>query len=1098
MKTNDANKSEVAKREAAVLKFWQERKIFEESVERPAGGEPKGDFVFYDGPPFATGLPHYGHLLAGTIKDVIPRYQTMRGKRVRRRWGWDCHGLPIENLVEQELGLKHKKDIEALGIAEFNQVARRAVLRYASEWERVVPRLGRWVTMSESYRTMDPEYTESVWWAFKNLHERGLIYEGHKSMHLCPRCETTLSNFEVTQGYKNVTDLAVTAKFQLINFATDSVFLLVWTTTPWTLPGNAALAVNPDTNYVRIKTKDTNENYLLAKARVDEVMKGREFEVVEEFVGEKLVGKKYRTLFDYYQTEGEIFPADFVTTEEGTGVVHIAPAFGEDDLNLGQKFNLPFIQHVNPDGTFKPAVKDFAGRQVKPKGQPQETDRLVVEKLAGEGKIFKAEEFTHPYPHCWRCETPLLNYAAQSWFLKVTELKPRLLALNQKINWVPAHLRDGRFGQWLAGARDWAISRSRFWGAPLPVWRCGQCGKVEVIGSLEELRAKLPVNRYLVMRHGEAETNVRQIVSHSLTPKYHLTERGREEVRRAAAALRAEKVDLIIHSDVPRAKETAELLARELGLAAFQTQVDPRLREMDFGPLEGRSVDEYHAQTDLAESQAAINRRALGALNELAVDQKNKTVLFVSHQSPLFGLTGELLATGEWRALPFAALPHNENYELDLHRPYIDEIKWRCECEGRFVRVPEVFDCWFESGSMPFASVGARGRPEQFPAEFIAEGLDQTRGWFYTMLVLSAGLFDAAPYRNVVANGLILAEDGEKMSKSKKNFPDPEAVVERFGADALRLYLLASPAVRGEEFNFSEVGLAEWSRRFLGRLRNVLAFFETYRAPGNLTSEPAEDVLDRWLAARLNQTGRAVTAALDAYLLDGAVRALDELVDDLSVWYLRRSRERFKFSGAAPLGAGLRRLAILLAPFAPFLAQGTWQVVRAESAAASVHLASWPHFARASRGEFELGEIDESILNAMTETRRLVTLGLEAREQAGIKIRQPLAALKIRNSRLIRNNADLIKILREEINVGEIVWDEKLAAEVELDTVLTPELREQGELRELIRELQNWRKTKGLKPGASAAIPVPAERAALAKKIAPEIKRATTASELVF
>src|SRR3989344_3411822 len=507
-KSNEKSAQKISEKELEILKFWQENKIFEKSLAKPS---PKGEFVFYDGPPFANGLPHYGHILAGTIKDVIHRYKTMRGYNVPRRWGWDCHGLPVENLVEKELKLPSKKDIETYGIAKFNAVARDSVMRFANEWREIIPRLGRWVDMENDYQTMDSEYTESVWWAFKKLHDKKLISEGFKSIHLCPRCETTLSNFEVSQGYKTVKDVAVTVKLKvksekLKNKDEAYTYVWAWTTTPWTLPGNVALAINKKVIYCKYeirnpksqigraqraiaetKEKDNKpknfkqgEIVILAKERAEKILKDYDCEIVKEFTGEKLIGLEYEPLFDYHANDSKlknrengwkIYGADFVTTNEGTGIVHIAPAFGEDDYRLSESKNLPFIQHLTTNGKFKKEVLDFADKDAKPKGDPSKTDREIIEFLYNKGLLFAQEKISHEYPHCWRCDTPLLNYATSSWFVKVTAIKYILVKENEKIHWVPESVGKYRFGNWLSEARDWAISRSRFWGAPIPVWR---------------------------------------------------------------------------------------------------------------------------------------------------------------------------------------------------------------------------------------------------------------------------------------------------------------------------------------------------------------------------------------------------------------------------------------------------------------------------------------------------------------------------------------------------------------------------------------------------------------------------------------------------
>ncbi len=1121
MTEKDINKSQVAKREEEILKFWQDKKIFEKSLEGKSG-----DFVFYDGPPYATGTPHYGHLLASTLKDVIPRYQTMRGKRVLRRWGWDCHGLPIENLIEKELGLKTKKDIENLGIVTFNEKARESVLRYADEWKRVIPRLGRFVDMERDYKTMDPSFMESGWWVFKTLWDKGLVYEGYKSMHLCPRCGTTLANFEVNQGYKDITDISVYVKFEILNSKSETKeYLLAWTTTPWTLPGNAALAVNTGTNYVRIKIGE--ENYILAKERLTDVLKEKEFEIVEEFSGEKLIGKKYKTLFDYYITEGEVFGADFVTTEDGTGIVHIAPAFGEDDMKLGEANKLPFIQHVDMEGKMKPEAKDFAGLDVKPKDDHQSTDILIIKYLAAKNLLFDKKKIVHSYPHCWRCETPLLNYAASSWFIKVTELKEKMLKHNASVKWVPEHIKDGRFGKWLEGARDWAVSRSRFWGTPLPVWRKAS-GEVVVIGSVEDLRkhVKKSGNRYLVMRHGHGENNATGIISSKQNSGAKLTERGVKETQEAAKKLAGEKIDLIFSSPFTRGKETSEIVAKEIGYPLDKIIFDERIEEIHTGEFDGKTVGEYHdffstyiemmwKRPEGGENLADLRRRAMAFMYELETKYQNKTILISTHEyvtwmlwSGAFGWTNEqtiankpedFIKNSEVRELSFVSLPHNEQFELDLHRPYIDDLELVDESGEKMIRVPEVFDVWYDSGSMPYGQAhypfeNKEWFDHNFPANFIGEGLDQTRGWFYVLTVLSVALFDKPAFQNVIVNGLILAEDGQKMSKRLKNYPEIEPTLDKYGADALRLYLLASPAMRGDDLNFSEKGLGEVLRRVIMRLENVLAFYELYKGEASGDEKDlgeCKHVLDRWILNRLAQLGQEVTAGLDNYTLDLAARPFDLFVDDLSVWYLRRSRERFKGDDVQDkadairvLGHVLHKLSKVLAPFTPFLAETIWQKVKILSDEESVHLSNWP----------TAREFDQTILAMMIETRRLVSLALEARTKAGIKVRQPLASLKIKQSLA----EEFLALIRDEVNVKEIIFVDNLPTEVELDLTITPELKQEGELRELIREIQDLRKEKGLKPGDVVQTTLPSVYQNFPTVLLEDLKKATKSSAIHF
>ncbi|HVS80080.1 MAG TPA: class I tRNA ligase family protein, partial [Candidatus Paceibacterota bacterium] len=603
-----AEKSAVAAREEEILKFWRDNDIFRKSLEKPS---PKGNYVFYDGPPFATGLPHFGHMLPTTIKDAIPRFRTMQGYHVMRRWGWDCHGLPIENLIEKELGLDTKKDIEEYGIEKFNVAARGKVLQYADEWKEIIPRLGRWVDMENDYRTMDSSYTESVWWSWKQLNEKNLVYRSFKVMYICPRCETTLSNFEVNQGYKDIADISVYARFKVKNQNAKikniiekskiaDLYLLAWTTTPWTLPGNVALAVKNDIAYSVVKnSKENGEAELVVIAQpLFEKLKGKfsEPEIVGELKGSDLVGTEYEPLFDYYANDSKlknrengwkVIAADFVTMEEGTGIVHVAPAFGAEDFEAAEKENLPFVQHVTMHGVFKPEVKDFAGLLVKAKDSPEDpnahqaTDIEIIKFLAAHGTLFAKEKITHSYPHCWRCSTPLLNYATTSWFVKVTALKDTLLKNNGTVSWVPEEIGEGRFGKWLDGARDWAVSRSRYWGAPLPVWICEKCETQEFAGSVDELSSKIGRgNTFVAMRHGESENVVKEITSSDNSVPSHLTDAGKRQVREAAEKLKANGITAIYASPLFRTKETAEIAADVLGLDPSKIIYDDRLKEI--------------------------------------------------------------------------------------------------------------------------------------------------------------------------------------------------------------------------------------------------------------------------------------------------------------------------------------------------------------------------------------------------------------------------------------------------------------------------------------------------------------------------------------
>ncbi len=1110
-----APKSEVALREETILEFWREHDIFNKSVATPAGGEPTGNFVFYDGPPFATGTPHYGHILAGTIKDAIPRFWTMNGMRVERTWGWDCHGLPLENLIEKKLGLATKRDIEAYGVKNFNEAARSAVMEYADVWKQVVPRMGRWADMEDDYKTMDSTYTESVWWVFHELHKKGLVFEGFKTMHLCPRCGTTLSNFEVNQGYKDIKDIAVTVKLPLLDDAgnvTDTS-LLIWTTTPWTLPGNLAAAVNQEFEYVKVavyhpaleplgtETKTNIEHIIVAKGRLAQ-LENLNHKIESEFKGSELVGRSYQPPFPYMATQNfdqtnawKIWHADYVEIgEEGTGAVHIAPAYGDDDMQLAKANNVPIVHHVDTNGHFMPWVTDFAGRLVKPKDDDasgvdhKDADIEILKALQAAGKVFKKENITHSYPHCWRCDTPLLNYATTSWFVNVPAIKDQLVAENNNVTWVPDHVGQNRFGKWLEGARDWAISRQRYWGAPLPIWKNPVTGTYQVFGSLSDLQQFVPKsgNQYYLMRHGEATSNPKGQISIRKDANDPLTPTGVDQVQAAAANLAGTNIDLIIHSGFMRTKQTAELVAQTLGVPAEAVLEDSRLQELQTVPeLEGKTWAEYRDMfgseeatftgvVSGSENRMDVVKRVGEFLYEIEHTYQDKNVLIVSHASALFGLqvvaggldtnqaivkksAGGLMNNAEVVALPFIPMPHNDTYALDYHRPYIDEIKLVDTDGTPLVRVPDVFDCWFESGSMPYAQHHYMGGDVEsfvgtcFPANFIAEGLDQTRGWFYSLIVLGTALFGQSPYQNVIVNGLVLAEDGKKMSKSLRNYPDPMELADRVGVDAMRLYLMSSPVIRGEDLNFSEKEVLELQRKNIGRLHNVLAMYEMY-ADGTAASGASTNILDRWIVTRLNQLVAESTVGYQSYELDKATRPIADFVDDVSVWYLRRSRERLKGDDVTDktLALGtlryiLRELAKVMAPAMPFYAEYLYLAVREESGAESVHLTSWP------KG----GEVDGSLIETMRVARDVVTAALEARTKSGIKVRQPVAGVfgpELGN--------ELSAVVLDELNAKTYVVSDA----VSIDTVLTSELIVEGAVRELMRAVQDMRKQADLTP----------------------------------
>ncbi len=892
--------------EQEVLEFWDKDQTFQKSVDQRS---EDNSFSFYDGPPFATGLPHYGHLMQSIIKDLIPRYQTMLGKKVRRVWGWDCHGLPVENIIEKELNLDSKKDIETYGVDKFNEACRQTVLTYAEDWKKTIRRIGRWIDMDHAYKTMDKEFMETVWWVFRQLWDKGLIYKSHKSMHVCPRCGTPLSNFEVTQGYKDVKDISVFAKFELQGAAeklgvdtSEKIYAVAWTTTPWTLPGNVLLAVGGALEYALVKIVGEDGLLIVAKNRLAEVIIDKDFELVGgDFQGEKLAGLTYAPVFQYYADWAKAFrvvAADFVTLDEGTGIVHIAPAFGEDDYKLGQAEGIELLQHVSMDGRFKAEVTDFVGMEVKAKDNPQATDIEIIKYLAAHGTLFAKKKIEHSYPHCWRCDTPLLNYATDSWYVKVSSFKDQLLANNEKINWQPDHIKHGRFGKWLEGARDWAISRNRYWGTPLPIWASDD-GDFVCVGSIEELEK-----------------------------------------------------------------------------------------------LSGVKVS-------------------------------------------------------------------------DLHKHMVDPIVIKKDGKT-YHHIPEVLDCWFESGSMPYGELhypfdNQDAFKRSFPADFISEGQDQTRGWFYTLHVLATALTlgsekETSSFKNVMCTGLIMAEDGKKMSKRLKNYPEPGTILEKYGADALRLYMMSSPAVKAETLNFVEKDVANLRRRVFVIWWNVLAFYKSFGdekagffdlSAGKLPS----NLLDRWMLSRLQSVIKELRQNLDNYDVMKASRLLAPFIDELSTWYLRLSRERLKASDnqevSQVFATVIYELAKAFAPVVPFFTELIHHNMIDEDS--SIHLQAFP--------EYKVQFFDLKLETAMDLARKIVELGHSLRREKQLKARQPLASLKVSGFADLEYRDELEALLLMELNVKKIEWLEKDGdLKVDYDFNLTAELRTEGEAREIIRQIQDLRK----------------------------------------
>jgi isoleucyl-tRNA synthetase len=939
------------KLEEEVLSFWEENRIFEKSV---AQREGKEDFIFYDGPPFATGLPHFGHFVPSTIKDIIPRYKTMKGFRVERRFGWDCHGLPVETLIEKELGLNSKTDIEKFGVAEFNEACRVSVLRYVKEWRQIITRLGRWVDFDNDYKTMEPDYMETIWWVMKSLWEKGLLYEGHYILPYCPRCATVLSNHELNLGgFKDVHDPAITLRFKIKGTVPGSAasanlepadiaegtegaaYILAWTTTPWTLPSNLALTLGPDIDYVLVQ--DGYDRYLLAEARLPAYYKG-DCTILWCKKGADLIGIKYEPLFPYFAAAEEqnafrTYPGDFVSTEDGTGIVHTAPGFGEDDARVLKGTGVPVICPIDEECRFTAEVSDYKGLFVK------DADKAIMDRLKAEGKLIKRDQILHAYPHCWRCGSPLIYRAVGSWFVNVEKIKQDMLEANNQIYWMPEHIKTGRFGKWLEGARDWAISRNRYWGNPLPIWRCPDCGKTICIGSREELTEK----------------------------------------------------------------------------SGCQCE--------------------------------------------------------------------------------------------DLHKHFVDKITIPCSaapdtgksgnsapCGGIMRRIPEVLDCWFESGAMPY---GQNHYPfenkeffeQHFPADFINEGLDQTRGWFYTLTILAAALFKKPAFKNCVVSGLVLASDGKKMSKSLKNYTDPMEVVNSFGADALRLFLIHSAVVKADDLRYSDEGVREVMKSIIIPLWNAYSFFVTYANIDNAEVTGAPDnpsnPLDKWILSEAENLSEKVGEALEAYDLSRAVEPILGFIDFLNNWYIRRSRRRFwrnspvsggtadtdKADAYGTLYDVLKTLVTVAAPFMPFITDAIWQNLRLPPEPESVHLADYPRLRESRR--------DRNLEFKMAAVQRAVSMGRALRSQYNVKVRQPLKTVELvtRNTEEKKVLLEMEDIIREELNVKNVVFRDNEEDLVEYEAranfrVLGKELGKDMKAAAVRIEALSQEEIQGLLEGATLSIDI--------------------------
>ena len=1136
--------SNVNEKEKEILKFWQENKIFEKSLEKSS---PKGEFIFYEGPPTANGKPGIHHLLAQAFKDVIPRYKTMQGFHVRRKGGWDTHGLPVELEVERQLGLKSKKEIEEYGIALFNEKCKESVWKYVDEWQKFTERVGYWVDQKNAYVTYKPEYIETVWWVIKQVADQQLLFKDYKVVPWCPRCGTVLSSHELAQGYEDVKDLAVTVKFKITNpekiGSSGDVFLLAWTTTPWTLPGNVGLAVNSDIEYISMNVDGIQ--YIIASNLISKIFPEYDKtpgEILTQSLvsGKDLVGLEYEPLYPFllekfkdknpeaFEKAYKVYSADFVNTEDGTGIVHTAVMYGPDDFELGTKVGLPKYHLVNEDGHFVGGTGFLSGRFVK----DEDVAVDIVKDLVSRELLFKKEKVTHSYPHCWRCKTPLIYYARDSWYIKMSQLREDLTRENEKINWEPAHIKNGRFGEWLREVKDWAISRERYWGTPLPVWECYACKKTEVIGAVEELKKRSKsTNSYLLMRHGATKSNGGGTISDDITTIDPLTEEGRDQVKKSALDLRDKKIDLIVCSPFQRTKETAEIVAEILGIEKSQIAMDKRLGEIKTG-MTNKTWPEYWAPYPSREDRLSgrfgsgenlydVRKRSLQTLFDLDKKYSDKNILIVTHE----GVTAMLqigviedenlerktyiekkhrfYENAEVGTIDFWPFPHNKEYELDLHRPYIDEIKFVCECGGNMIRVKEVMDVWLDSGAMPFAQ-DHYPFPEKellYPADFISEAIDQTRGWFYTLLAIGVLVERGTPYKNVICLGHILDADGKKMSKSVGNVVNPWDMIEKYGADVLRFWMY-SVNQPGESKNFDEKSVDEVRKKVFNTLENVLKFYEMYSGDKHLAVKPLSErfnrlgVLDKWIFSLLNKLILDVTESLDNYKLLEATRAIKDFITDLSQWYVRRSRDRFKIgyrgevigdreNALKTLRHVLVELSKLMAPFTPFIAEEIYNSAGGEKE--SVHLEDWP--------EVELGIKNKElrIIDEMQKVRYVVTQALELRSKANIKVRQPLSLLRIKDEGLRMTN-EYLELIRNEVNVKEVVVGDELS----LDTNITPELAREGEYRDLLREVQDLRKENGLKPGELVTLTLPEKYRDIISGFEDDFKKTVSSRDVLF
>jgi len=1095
--------------EEKVLKHWADKDIFPKSVKKTA---PKGNFVFFEGPPTANGRPGIHHLVARAFKDIICRYKTMQGYRVTRKAGWDTHGLPVEIEVEKKLGIQHKTEIEKYGIAKFNKLCKESVWQYKEEWTKFTNRIGYWLDLENPYITYQNNYIESVWWLLSQIYAKGWLYKDYRVAPYCPRCGTSLSSHEVSQGYQTVKDNSIYVKFKIISPTSDfeDTSLLVWTTTPWTLPANVAIALNSNLKYAKIRIADS-ESIIIAKPCLEKI--GFSQKIEREFLGKELIGLKYQAPFavdlkkypnnDLYQ----VVAGDFVSDTDGTGFVHIAPAFGEDDMNLVKTLrenkiaNFPVIKTVNLQGEVD--MSGFAWDKMFVK----KADKFIVEHLKEKNILFKEEQYEHEYPFCWRCKSPLLYYALDSWFIKTRAVQKEMIANNQKITWVPEHIKNGRFGVWLKEVKDWNLSRNRFWGTPLPVWQCSNkdCQHQEIIGSIKDLLAKnYSNNNFYLMRHGISECFQENVnVCYPLVNKCPLTKEGNKGVIESAQNFKkkVKEIDYIFCSDMLRTKQTAQEVAKVFGIKESEIIFEPRLRELNVGDFNNQKCavagefyynqqDPFRTKAPNGESYLDATIRAHEFIAEINQKHAGKNILIITHEVIVSILEKTMQAKdleiglmerkqnrearikpAEVRRIDIKFLPFDENFKIDLHRPYIDNVEFKCpKCCSTMKRTPELIDCWFDSGSMPFAQYHYPfenkqliDKKQQFPADYISEGVDQTRGWFYTLLAISTLLGKGPSYKSCVSLGHVLDEKGEKMSKSKGNIVNPWDMIEKYGVDAVRwyFYTINSP---GESKLFNEKDVDQVMKRFVMIFWNCYVFFATYGVKvGKLSKPKAKNVLDKWILSRLNSVIQSVTGNLDKLEITEAARTIESfLVNDLSLWYVRRSRKKFQqpnnkkelLESSKMMVYVFDCLAKLCAPFVPFFAEEIYLNLlqfQGGKKTESIHLTAWP--------KVDKKAIDKKLEKQMQETRQTLAAALAIRAKEGLKVRQPLAELFITAKDLLKQK-ELMALIKEEINVKKI----SSGKELKFDLNITPELKKEGILREIIRNIQEARKEKDLKP----------------------------------